>query len=95
MMGQRIVKITTELFTHILTEGWSIGDDSYSIHCIEGLPEGAILMGVYPAGCSYNSSKGVSEITLKFEHSDWPKLLEGEVPPEICVTWERRLIEDA
>lgn len=92
-MGQRIVRMSIELFTEILTEGWSVGDDGWSIHCTEGLPPDAKLLEVYP-GYVGGLGPGIRHVAFRFEHSDWPELSDPRAAPDLHMVHEKRQMID-
>ena len=57
-MGRRIVKMSSDLLTQMLTQDWEIGRGEI-IRCIKGLPEGARL-------------EEADVVDLVFSHPDWP-----------------------
>lgn len=87
-MGQRIVRMTTDLFQEIMTEGWVIPNRSdESVRCVRGLPSGAQLVGV-----SNQFFFTTGDIALKFEHESWPEIPYGQVIPEIVIEYLREPI---
>jgi hypothetical protein len=85
-MAKRAVMIARELWTEILTTGWH----AEHIECVEGIPEGAFLVGaflriqgkcvlVFEHGIGhYHSVVGqtdMPELVLVFEHPDWKPII--------------------
>ena len=73
-MGRRIVRISGELFTEMITEGWQCGGHSEVVRCIKGLPAGAKYVG---AGMLYEIGDRMAEprhfaVKLFYDHPDWP-----------------------
>ena len=44
-MGKRVVKVSSELLTEMITEGWQAGGDDEIVRCIKGLPSDATFVG--------------------------------------------------
>lgn len=72
------VVISAEIFTEILTTGWS-GD---GVQCVEGLPEGAdfINMDYDPVSDSFS---------LIFQHESFPPTEEAQMLPALPIMYER------
>ena len=81
-MGQRIVRMTGELFQELLTEGRTFPDAAGKVLKVtKGLPEGARLVGL--SHDRYFTTYG--QWALKFEHPSWPDGRPGDAIPELRV----------
>lgn len=83
-MGFRIVRISAEILTDWFTEGFMLPRHmGERIRCMNGLPEGAKLVGV-----SDHLFFDTNDIALKFSHPSWadePGLPIPELHVKFCV----------
>ena len=89
-MGKRIVSISGELFTEMITEGFQAGDEVESVRCIEGLPEGAKFLGIDAIDdvvYRRDTEPRLFTVRLLYEHPDWPDC--GPPYPMQQVTFQR------
>ena len=68
------VAVSSELWQHMATEGWSVSGDGRTLKCTDGLPEGAELVNSY-----YDGQRQTA--TLVFHHSSFNNVPVGGVIP--------------
>ena len=91
-MGKRIVSISGELFTEMITEGWQAGGTGEVVRCIEGLPEGAKYLGIDAIDdvvYQRDAEPRLFIVRLLYEHPDWPDTPVGEPLENQRVTFQR------
>lgn len=83
-MGYRLVKMATELFNELLTEGRRFPSrDGDTLVVVKGLPEGAKLEAV-----SGDARFEYDQIVLKYSHPSWPDSKRGEAIPFLPVEYK-------
>lgn len=81
MRGQRIVRITGELLTDMMRQGWRVPyRDRLAVECRVGLPADADLVDCWWDGAT-------STAVLKFESAQWEPTLRGEPLPDVTVQY--------
>ena len=83
--SRRIVRISVSsaVFEQILMQGWTTR--GRVITCTNGLPEGAKY-----SGCSFDPAK--LDAYLFFVHDSFAEIVQGEIVPEMRVTWSSERI---
>jgi hypothetical protein len=85
-MGQRAVRISSDLWQEWCTKGFQIGgDDTKIIRCTEGLLPGAKAERFF---WHWNASGATAILTVLFSHPDWEGPAEGEPVPDITIQWQ-------
>jgi len=87
-MGQRIVRMSGEIFQQILTEGFTLptrGGRRFRV--TRGLPEGAKFVGM-----AHGLYFDTGEWALKFEHPSWTDIPPDHVIPTLRIEFTEELM---